>query len=63
VEIALKQKLEYFAATEDRQEYPAKDMIVEGENYKLMIDFLGGEFNPSTGEINFNQLEAYLFLK
>ena len=63
LEIPLKQKLEYFAATEDKQEYPTKDMIIEGENYKLMIDFLGGQFNSSTGEISFNQLEASLFLK
>ncbi len=63
LEIPLKQKLEYFAANEDTQEYPTKDMIIEGENYKLMIDFLGGQFNSSTGEISFNQLEASLFLK
>ena len=63
LEIPLKQKLEYFAANEDTQEYPTKDMIIAGENYKLMIDFLGGQFNSSTGEISFNQLEASLFLK
>ena len=49
LEIPLKQKLEYFAATEDKQEYPTKDMIIEGENYKLLIDFLGGQFNSFTG--------------
>lgn len=56
-------EIRIFAATEDKQEYPTKDMIIAGENYKLLIDFLGGQFNSSTGEISFNQLEASLFLK